>query len=92
MTYGHLTIPEPLFPLTCCENSKENPSARRHGVDQALACGEKGLEDGLILCAARAAGCGIIVTRGEKALLGFEGHKVDERGCLALLAASEGKN
>lgn len=61
-------------------------------VGQALTCEEKNLEDGLILCAARAAGCGIIVTRDEKSFLGFKGHRVDERACLALLAASEGQD
>ena len=59
-------------------------------VNQALQCEKQDLEDGLILCAARAAGCGIIVTRDERAFLGFEGHKVDERACLTLLTSSEG--
>ena len=54
-------------------------------VDDALRWEEADFEDGLILCAARAAGCGIIVSRDEKAFLGFEGAKVDERGCLDLI-------
>ncbi len=54
-------------------------------VDEALRWEESDFEDGLILCAARAAGCDVIVSRDERAFSGFEGAKVDERGCLALL-------
>ena len=54
-------------------------------VDDALRWEGTDFEDGLIFCAARAAGCGIIVSRDEKAFLGFEGVKVDELGRLGLI-------
>lgn len=54
-------------------------------VDDALHGEEADFEDGLILCAARAAGCSVIVSRDEKAFIGFEGAKVDEKGCLDLI-------
>lgn len=54
-------------------------------VDAALRCEEPDFEDALILSAARAAGCTVIVSRDEKAFPGFKGAKVDERGCLALI-------
>lgn len=54
-------------------------------VDDALRWEEADFEDGLILCAARAVGCSIIVSRDEKAFLGFEGTRVDEKGCLDLI-------
>ncbi len=56
-------------------------------VGEALRGEEADFEDGLILCAARAAACDVVVSRVERAFRGFEGHKVDERGCLALLAS-----
>lgn len=54
-------------------------------VDAALRCEEPDFEDALILSAARAAGCTVIVSRDERAFRSFEGTKVDERGCLALV-------